>query len=149
MDIFDEIDQHTVKGWVERNGNTYDPALYASSSHAHSLYLTTLAERGLTGFTVLMSVLFAWGLGLLRNLPRSSDTPLRWMRWGGAASALVATVAIGFVNTTLHHEHGLLAMLLLGCWLGAERKRAAAPSPAPSAAPATAAPGLDRSSIGD
>jgi hypothetical protein len=40
------------------------------------------------------------------------------MLWGGAAAALITTAAIGIVNTTLHHEHGLLAMLLLGAWLG-------------------------------
>ena len=149
MDNFDEIDTAMVKGWVEKSGETYDPAVYAGSSHAHSLYLTTLAERGLAGFTVLMSVLLAWGVTLVRNLPRSSDPPLRWMLWSGAASALVTTVAIGFVNTTLHHEHGLLAMLLLGCWLGAERKRAArAVAPAPAAA-ARATQAYDRPSIGD
>jgi O-antigen ligase len=71
MDNFDEIGQEQVKGWVEQRGDTYDPAIYAGSSHAHSLYLTTLAERGLTGFTVILTVLLAWGLTLLRNLPRS------------------------------------------------------------------------------
>jgi O-antigen ligase len=148
MDNFDEIDQQTVKGWVEHSGEAWDPSLYAGSSHAHSLYLTTLAERGVFGFAVLMSVLLAWAIALLRSLPRSSDPPLRWMLWGGAASALVTTVAVGFVNTTLHHEHGLLAMLLLGCWLGEERLRrtpAAQSIPAGAAAPAT----LDRTSIGD
>jgi hypothetical protein len=27
-------------------------------------------------------------------------------------------VSIGVFNTTLHDEHGLLAMMLLGAWLG-------------------------------
>jgi hypothetical protein len=68
------------------------------------------------------------------------------MLWGGAASALVATRRNRRVNTTLHHEHGLLAMLLLGCWLGAERKRGV-----PAAEPVVAipAPTFDRRSIGD
>jgi hypothetical protein len=90
--------------------------------------------------------LFAWGVTLLRNLPGASDPPLRWMLWGGAASALMATVAIGFVNTTLHHEHGLLAMLLLGCWLGSARKRTAIAGEPLVAITATR---YDRSSIGD
>jgi O-antigen ligase len=146
MDNFDEIDQETVKGWVEKRGDAFDPTMYAGSSHAHSLFLTTLAERGLTGFTVILTLLIAWGVALLRNLPRSNDPPLRWMLWGGAASALATTVAIGFVNTTLHHEHGLLAMLLLGCWLGAERKRGV---PAAEAVVAVPASSYDRPSIGD
>jgi len=146
MDNFDEIDRETVKGWVEKRGDLYDPAVYAGSSHAHSLFLTTLAERGLAGFAVIMAVLTGWGVTLLRNVPRSHDPPVRWMLWGGAASALVTMVLIGFVNTTLHHEHGLLAMLLLGCWLGAGRKDTVI---AAEPVVAVARPNYDRPSIGD
>jgi len=93
-----------------------------------------------------MAVLTGWGVTLLRNVPRSHDPPVRWMLWGGAASALVTMVLIGFVNTTLHHEHGLLAMLLLGCWLGAGRKDTVI---AAEPVVAVARPNYDRPSIGD
>lgn len=119
LDNFYDIDVATVKRWVAEQGGTYDPAAYAGSSHAHSLYLTALAERGIVGLVVVLAVLLSWGASLVRGWPRSTDPRLSWMAWGGAASALIATVAIGVVNTTLHHEHGLLAMLLLGGWLGA------------------------------
>lgn len=124
LDNYFEIDAETVKHWVEERGDTYDAAAYAGSSHAHSLYLTTLAERGIVGLAVVLTVLITWGVSLLRAWPRQSDSPLHWMAWGGAASALITTVAIGVVNTTLHHEHGLLAMLLLGTWLGSRVSRA-------------------------
>jgi hypothetical protein len=44
------------------------------------------------------------------------------------APRIASTAAIGIVNTTLHHEHGLLVMQLLGARLGstALRDRAAA-----------------------
>jgi O-antigen ligase len=125
LDNFYEIDAETVKRWVEERGDTYDAAAYAGSSHAHSLYLMTLAERGIIGLAVVLIVLTGWGVSLLRGWPRPTDSPLHWMVWGGAASALIVTVAIGVVNTTLHHEHGLLAMLLLGAWLGSRHVRAA------------------------
>jgi O-antigen ligase len=125
LDNFEEIDDETVKRWVEEQGGTYDATAYAGSSHAHSLYLTALAERGVVGLAVVLSVLAGWAVSLLRGWPRQTDPPLHWMAWGGAASALIATVAIGVVNTTLHHEHGLLAMLLLGAWLGTMQARAA------------------------
>lgn len=125
LDNFDEIDAGMVKRWVEERGDPYDAEAYASSSHAHSLYLTTLAERGIVGLTVVLAVLLGWGISLLRSWPRQTDLRLHWMVWGGAVSALIATVAIGVVNTTLHHEHGLLAMLLLGAWLGSRQERAA------------------------
>ena len=124
LDNYFEIDAETVKHWVEERGDTYDAAAYAGSSHAHSLYLTTLAERGIVGLAVVLTVLMGWGVSLLRGWPRQTDPPLHWMVWGGAASALIVTVAIGVVNTTLHHEHGLLAMLLLGAWVGSRDVRA-------------------------
>jgi hypothetical protein len=37
--------------------------------------------------------------------------------WGCSASAWFVTTAVGLVNTTLHHEHGMLAVILLGLWL--------------------------------
>jgi O-antigen ligase len=85
--------------------------------HAHSLYLNTLAERGIVGATPLAAVLVVWGLWLFRRRPRASDTDADWLLWAGAAAAWVVSVGVGMVNTTLHHEHGLLAALLLGLWL--------------------------------
>lgn len=123
LDNFGEISAETVKRWLAERGDRYDAAAYAGSSHAHSLYLTTLAERGSVGLAVILTVLLGWGISLLRAWPRHTDPPLHWMLWGGAASALTTTVAIGAVNTTLHHEHGLLAMLLLGAWLGSAQLR--------------------------
>jgi len=43
--------------------------------------------------------------------------------WGSAAAAFMVTAAAGLVNTTLHHEHGILAALLLGLWLSQLHKR--------------------------
>ena len=39
-------------------------------------------------------------------------------------SGWIVTAGIGTVNTTLHHEHGLLAALLLGLWLSTLHARA-------------------------
>jgi O-antigen ligase len=85
--------------------------------HAHNLYLNTLAERGMVGAAPLAAVLAVWGLWLFRRRPRVADAGQDWLLWGAAAAAWVVTVVVGTVNTTLHHEHGLLAALLLGLWL--------------------------------
>ena len=85
--------------------------------HAHSLYLNTLVERGLVGALPVALVLLAWAAALMRRLPRASDGDVDWLVWGAALGAWLVTAVAGLVNTTLHHEHGLLAMVLLGLWL--------------------------------
>jgi O-antigen ligase len=96
------------------------------NSHAHSLYLTTLAERGLAGLAILLAVLAAWAVSLWRGVPQSHDPPLDWTLFGAALAAWLTTVVVGIVNTTLHHEHGILGVLLLGLWLAHQAARSGA-----------------------
>lgn len=117
MDNYSAITLEHVRRWSSEAGKAFDPADYFLTSHAHSLLLNTLAERGAVGSAALAAVLLAWFAGLLRHFPRRKDSDLYWLLWGGAAGAWFVTVLAGTVNTTLHHEHGILAMLLLGAWL--------------------------------
>jgi hypothetical protein len=66
---------------------------------------------------VLLAVLAAWAFALVRRIPDSTAPPLVWTLWGSAAGAWIITVAVGVLNTPLHHEEALLCMLLLGGWL--------------------------------
>jgi len=91
--------------------------------HAHNLYLNTLAERGIVGSVPLAAVLIAWGLLLFRRRPRPADSEDDWLLWGAAAAAWTVSVVAGLANTTLHHEHGMLAALLLGLWLPRSHRR--------------------------
>ena len=117
MHNFNQISMPKIKQWVEESGKPYVASVYLGMSHGHSLYLNTLAERGLFGLTILLSVLFAWLFWLLRFIPKASDENIAWAVWGGSFSAWFVTVGIGLVNTTLHHEHGILSVLLLGIGL--------------------------------
>lgn len=114
MDNYGNITPERVKTWT---GKQYDPSRYFHTSHAHSLYFNTLAERGVVGSLALAAVLIAWAVYLVRYRPRRSDDDYDWIFWGAAASAWLVTVGVGAGNTTLHSEHGLLAALLLGLWL--------------------------------
>jgi hypothetical protein len=69
------------------------------------------------GFAALAAMLLAALVALVRRRPRPGDPDLAWLLWGGAASAWFVTAGVGAVNTTLHHEHGLLSALLFGLWL--------------------------------
>ena len=118
------IDYAHLEQWAGERGETIDRTRVLPQSHAHSLYLNTLAERGTFGFIVLLAVLAAWGWVVVREIPETNDTPVRWAFWGGALAAWLVAVLVGFVNTTLHHEHALISMLLLGGWLSFVRRRA-------------------------
>jgi O-antigen ligase len=114
---YGQITQERVRAWQIEAGEPYDASDYYASSHGHSLYITTLVERGLVGFAALASVMLAALVALVRRRPRLGDSDLVWVLWGGAASAWFVTAGVGVVNTTLHHEHGLLSALLFGLWL--------------------------------
>jgi O-antigen ligase len=119
---FSQLSDEEAQRWLESRGEPYSDETYAASPHAHSLYLNTLAERGLIGLACLLALLGAFATSLLRNVPRPRDGALHWLLWCGAASGFLVTVGIGLVNTTLHSETGILATLLIGGWIGYRRR---------------------------
>ena len=117
MDNYGLITRDRIKSWQADARTGYDEGRYVEVAHAHSLYVNTLAERGIVGLGVLFAVLLAWLSYLVRLRPRPRDDDLDLVLWGSATAAWLVTVAAGTLNTTLHHEHGILAVLLLGAWL--------------------------------
>ena len=117
MGNYGRIDRPLLEGWSRERGAQLAPGSISLASHGHSLYVNTLAERGAVGVAVLLAVLAAWGGALARRLPQPNASPVRWAYWGSAFGALLVAVIVGLVNTTLHHEHALISMLLLGGWL--------------------------------
>jgi O-antigen ligase len=131
MDNYSMITPERVSAWDAQLGRTTDPKRYFYISHGHSLYANTLAERGAIGGAVVVAVLIAWLVCLVRYRPRGADPDDDWLLWGCSASAWFVTTAVGLVNTTLHHEHGMLAVILLGLWLSRlPARREAQPSAA-------------------
>jgi O-antigen ligase len=125
MDNFDEITPERLRAWDAEAGRAPDPERYFFSSHAHGVYANALAERGAVGFAVLIVVLIAWAAFLVRYRPRRGHADAEWLLWGSALGAWVISAVAGLANTTLHHEHGMLAALLLGLWLSRLRMSAA------------------------
>jgi O-antigen ligase len=117
MGNFDQVDLEQLQEWNRTQNWTIRPSAEGMAPHAHSIYFNTLAERGLIGFGVLMAVLLASGWALLRGIPPALAAPLDWALFGAALSAWLVTIVGGLVNTTLHHEHGILSVLLFGLWL--------------------------------
>jgi len=134
MKNFGRISYDKLEAWAGKRGEPFDRRSVALSSHAHSLYVNTLAERGALGLGVLLAVLAAWFWSLARALPGAAAPPLVWAYWGGAAYAWLIAVIVGFANTTLHSEHALVSMLLLGGWLSLARRPQTLHAPHPSPA---------------
>ena len=67
--------------------------------------------------TPLFLILIYWLFLLAKDRPSKEKSLHEVAAWGGALSAFCAVTIGGLFNTTLHHEHGSLAILLLGIWL--------------------------------
>jgi O-antigen ligase len=118
VDNFSALTTEQVLQWVHAGYRLFDYSRYLHFSHAHSLYLNTLAERGLAGLLPLLLLLFLSGRLLWRHRPLHSPDPLSRTLWAGALGAWFITTLGGLFNTTLHHEHALLTLVLIGLFKG-------------------------------
>jgi O-antigen ligase len=116
-DNYSQITQRDLRDELAAEGKPYVASQYAGAPHAHNLYINTLVERGVVGLAALAAVLIAWGVLLLRYMPRPGMEPGLLALWSASFSGWLVTVVIGVANTTLHHEHALLALMTLGLWL--------------------------------
>jgi O-antigen ligase len=112
------VTKDLIKKSVEGRHENFNEAYYDFNfKHSHSFYLTNIAERGILGFMVTICFILMWLHSLTKSYSQvklSSQSAYLWM---GSMSAWLATFGIGFVNTTFHHEHGILACLFLGLHL--------------------------------
>ena len=110
-----------IKKSVEARGKTFNADNYFFPGHSHSLYLSALVERGIVGLIVTLFFMFYWLYDLIKTFKWSKKSSTSYMLWTGSFSAWLATFGIGLVNTTFHHEHGILACLFLGIYLSYTR----------------------------
>ncbi len=102
---------------VEARGETFNADNYFFPGHSHSLYFSALVERGIVGLMVTLIFMFYWLYDLIKTFKWSKKSSTSYMLWTGSLSAWLATFGIGLVNTTFHHEHGILACLFLGLYI--------------------------------
>ena len=114
---FKYLDATKIKESVESRGEVFNLEKYHFVGHSHNIYLSALAERGLVGFIVLINFMFAWLFLLIKTYKKVKINHLSQMLWGGSFSAFVVTFGSGLVNSTLHHEHALLAFIFLSLHL--------------------------------
>jgi O-antigen ligase len=112
-----KIKPEDIKRSVEKNGKIYNKNAYLFQGHSHSIYLMTLVEKGFVGLLSLFVFMIGWIFYLFKNFRNISSDLLGSYLWAGSLSAWIVTFGIGLVNTTYHHEHGILASILLGMFV--------------------------------
>ena len=113
---FGQISEDLQSKWREKDGNVMMEDQFVRTSHPHNFYLLLMAEQGLFGLLITLSVLARIGFLLYKNRPVATDSDGYWWGWLAAFGAIQVILINGLLNTTLHHEHGLLALLLIGLW---------------------------------
>jgi O-antigen ligase len=113
---FAKITPNRISEWQEKNGPLFKADTLFFSSHAHNVYFNTLGERGILGLSVLMILLLYLIFNLIKSRPSKNSPSIDHTVWGGALGAWVIVSIGGLFNTTLHHEHGALSLLLMALW---------------------------------
>lgn len=120
---FCQITEERLKTWLSARGKVYEAAkFYVPISHSHNVYINTLTERGIVGFAGFLAFMAAWMGSLMRWRPSAGEAFESFMFWGASFSGWLVTIVAGMVNTTLHHEHALLATVLLAGWLAWQKR---------------------------
>jgi len=109
--VTEEIIKNSLKS---RNKNFNASEYDFHFKHSHSFYLTNIAERGVVGAFITLGFILGWLIYLFKTFGLNKKSVQAGYLWAGSFSAWTATFAIGIVNTTFHHEHGILACLFLG-----------------------------------
>ena len=121
---FGQANKELQSAWLAEEGKVFVDSEYLPYAHAHNFYLSLLAEQGLFGFSVTLLVLGRIGFLLYKHRPRLEDSDDYWCAWLGAFGAMQIVLINGMLNTTLHTEHGLLTLLLIGLWWSSLEQRA-------------------------
>jgi O-antigen ligase len=122
LDNWKLIKPEDIKKSVESRHQTYNAKDYLFAGHSHNVYLTALVERGYLGLSVLLLLIFSWLRQLVKTFALTRNDATAAYLWAGSFSAWLVTFGVGTVNTTLHHEHGILAFLFLGLYLSYARQ---------------------------
>lgn len=109
------ITMDMIQASVEKRGKEFFPDNYnLKPGHSHQIYLANLVERGLFGLSTLFIFMIFWIDSLYKSLKTiNTSSSIEKYLWAASLSACVTVFIIGLVNTTFHHEHGILAMLFL------------------------------------
>ena len=115
---YEQINIENLLNWCQKDGDACNADDYLPYAHGHSLYINTLTERGIFGLLVVLINILMLLFLIYKYRPDSDDNDNYRMLWTAAFGVLFLNLVIGLFNTSLHHEHALLSMIIIGLWLG-------------------------------
>jgi len=112
---YGQITIDDIKDSLEVFDNNLYASIYLSTgSHAHNVYYTYLVSGGLLIFSIFVWFWFYIVWVIIKLMTKREN---EWIVLSGIGVVLV-NLGIGWVNTTLHHEHAILSMFVLGLLIG-------------------------------
>jgi hypothetical protein len=115
---YGQIKIEDIKAEIIKDKGVFNASEYLPGSHAHNVYYTYLVSGGLLIFSIFLWFWFyiVWIIFKLRSTEEND-----WITFS-SISVLLINLIIGWVNTTLHHEHAILSMFVLGILISTYRK---------------------------
>ncbi|MEE9396880.1 MAG: O-antigen ligase family protein [Methylococcales bacterium] len=111
---YKDLNANRVQNWYRESGRNFsDDSKYLYTTHAHNRYLNTLVEGGVVGLFSLLFLFVGVGFVLWDKRAIVLKPGCGMTAWLVGFYTLASTVVVGLFNTTLHHEHAILAMILL------------------------------------
>jgi len=118
MGNFPNFKHDDIKNLVVQDGKPYNKKEFLPFKHPHNLYYSYLTGGGLILFSI-----FSWFwlkmIQIIYQVNKRSNE--KWLVFGGTGVVMIV-LGVGWVNTTLAHEHALITMLALGFVISIERK---------------------------
>jgi O-antigen ligase len=107
-----------IKSEIIKDKGVFDSKLYLPGSHAHNVFYTYLVSGGLLIFSIFIWfwLYIVWIIFKLRSAKEND-----WIVLSSIGVSLI-NLGIGWVNTTLHHEHAILSMFVLGMLISEYRR---------------------------
>jgi O-antigen ligase len=114
---YSQITLDDIEDAVIRDKKVFEKHLYFKGSHAHNVYFNYLVSGGLLIFSIFAWFWFYIFWVIIKSLKNREND---WIILSSVGVVLV-NLGIGLVNTTLHHEHAILSMYILGLLLSKYR----------------------------
>jgi len=114
---YGEIEIEDIKAEIIKDKGALNISIL-QGSHPHNVYYNYLLSGGLLIFSIF---LWFWFYIVWIIFKLWSNKEIEWIVLS-SISVLLINLGIGWVNTTLHHEHAILSMVVLGMLISEYRK---------------------------